>query len=299
METTYTYFKSGAFPILIASLLWGLGYFLRKLIVRDIHPLILTFFTALIVSLTIIIFKHHNPQKIIEIFRNHPWHYIALSIFGTVLGTTFMFVSLRLLDLSIVALLEKLQPIFILILASVLLREKFKKSLIPYVMLAIISSYFISTKTPFALNFSNSELIGIFAIILTAICWAISSIIGKRLADDKKYTTDITLMRFGIASIILLPVFLFKNQLNLLVIYSFSLMSIVIFSAIICTALAYNLYYSGLKYTKVSTAGFLELITPVFSILLGISFLKESLVITQIIFIPILLFSVYKIGIQR
>lgn len=296
MENDYRYFKKGIFPILIASLLWGLGYFLRKIIIREINPFLLTFFVSLIVSLTIIIFKRVSPQNIIKIFKGNPWKYTWLSIFGTVLGTTFMFFGLRLLDLSIVTLLEKLQPIFVVILAVFFLKEKFKKILLPYIIATIISSYFISTKTPFQLNFSSSELIGIVAVISAAICWAIASIIGKRLSDDKNRSTDITLMRFAIAGIVLLPIFLFKNQLNLTVIYSFRLIFIVVFSAIICTALAYYLYYSGLKHVKASTAGFLELTTPIISILLGILFLNESLVTTQFISIPILLFCIYKIS---
>jgi len=291
--------KQGVIPILLASVLWGIGYFLRKIIVNDIHPILFTFFTGLFVALAIMLYYKIGFTKFYLLFKEHPLEYLIISFFGTVFGATFMFFSMQMLDVSVVSLLEKLQPVFTLFLAYFILKENIKLKTIPYVMIAIVSSYFISTENPFTFSIQNSQAIGSLLIIAAAFCWALTSVIGKKVVDAKGYTKEITLMRLGIGAVILFPLFLLKGPLNLYITYSLKVFTIIIFTSIFCTGLAFILYYRGLKHTKASTAGFLELVTPIVTVFLGITFLKETLVLSQFLAMPFLLYSIYKISVYH
>jgi len=289
------YVSMGIIPIVVAASLWAFGYFLRKGIFDSVSPILVNFFTCWVVSAIIFIVYRINYRSIIEVFWRYPFRYLGLSLTGVALGTTFMFLAIDNLDLGIATLLEKLQPIFILLLSTWLIKEAFPIRKLPFVLLAIISTYFVSTKFPFDLTFSSKEITGIIYVILAGLSWALASIIGKTIVDKKAKAEEITFLRFGLGGIFLFPFFLFNKQLNLSMYLNLDVISIIVIAAVISTTLGYVLYYRGLRFVAVSTAGFLELFTPIVGLLLGITFLNESLVITQWFAIPILLFSIFRI----
>lgn len=296
MNNTLARLRIGNFLILFASLLWGLAYFFRKLILNDIHPLLLTFFVSVIATVTLFVVGRARFRSLLALFWRKPWQCIGLSFFGNVLGTTLMFLGLHSLDLSTATLLEKVQPLFVLFLAAAVLKEKIDKQLIPFIVLALVSSFFISTKTPFDLHISRSELLGVVYVVLAAFSWAVSSILGKHLLFDGHEPLELGIMRFGIGGVFLIPFFVFAEQLSLFVTYSLFLIMVVVFTSIVCSGLGIALYYHGLKNTTVSIAAFLELMTPLSSILLGTLFLSEALAVTQIVATPFFLYSIYRIS---
>ncbi len=281
--------------ILFAAILWGVSYFLRKLIVHEINPFLFTFLIALITSIFLITIGAASPRKCIETFKKHPWHYLGLSFLGSVLGGILMLKSLQLLDLAVVTLLEKLQPLFVVLLLTLFFKESVPKSVYPYIALALISSYFVSLKNPWVMV-SETQAWGIVYIVLAALVWSISTLLGKKLVHATDSVADLIVIRFGLAVCILLPFMLSSGSEIKTIITEPSLMITLLILGVGCTIAPYLLYYKGLQRTSAITASFLELLTPIVSLTLALVFLKESYSITQLIAIPILLYSVYKIS---
>lgn len=59
----------------------------------------------------------------------------------------------------------------------------------------------------------------------------------------------------------------------------------------------YILYYKGLRHVPAGIAGLLELLTPIVALLLGFSFLGETLSDSQLAAIPLLLYTVWRISV--
>lgn len=285
--------------VLTASVLWALGYFTRKLVLSDVTPVSLTFFTFVIVVLFLAAAFRPHPRAIIKALRAHFLKFAALGFIGSTMGTVLMFTALDHLDLGVTTLLEKLQPLFIVALAGIFLKERLPSTMLPFCVAALISSYFIAAPDPVRLDLIQSQLIGIACVIGAALCWAVASIIGRSLMITDLKSIEVTFLRFTLGAVFLSPFFLLENAGHMDFTYSPMIWAGIVFAAVVSTGTGYALYYGGLKHIPVSTAGFLEMLTPLVSVFLGIGFLGESLSLTQILFMPVLIYSIYKIGTYR
>ena len=290
------YFLRGVLPIIFAASLWAAGYSLRKGIFDNVSPILVNLITCFFVSAITVAIYQLKLNSITKRIITQPFQYIGLSLTGVVFGSTFMFLALHKLDLSIATLLEKLQPIFTVFLGICFLKEKLNYSKIPYMVIAIICSYFVTNKTPLSFNYSESQAEGLIYVVLAGFSWALASIIGKSIVDKEAKAEEVTFLRFFLGGIILSPLILLKNELGLKLNIDAYVLLIIILAAFLSTTLGYILYYKGLKYVEAGTAGFLELFTPVVGIALGLLFYNEQLVITQWITAPLLLFSIYYIS---
>ncbi|HVY12295.1 MAG TPA: DMT family transporter, partial [Alphaproteobacteria bacterium] len=200
-----THFLKGVLPILAASALWALGYFARKVLLRDIPPLTLIgLLSALVAVVSFFIFR----LKLLQLwqrFKAFKYRFIALSLTGVFIGSTLMLVGLDHLDLGTATLLEKLEPVFTAILAAVFLREKLALKLIPYCVLAFVSSYFISVSHPFALHEAKLDVLGVPAVAGAAFFWGVSSVLGRALVVAGVSAAEMTFMRFAITGLLALP----------------------------------------------------------------------------------------------
>jgi drug/metabolite transporter (DMT)-like permease len=295
-EKRKKYFLYGVLPILLASVLWALGYFARKIIVDNLTALTLTFLTALITSLFLTLILRPNPHKLWITFKAHTFKFIALSLSGVVLGTTCMYIALDNLDLGLTTVLEKLQPLFVLFLAAFFLKERLPLKTLPYCALALLSSVLIfhGIHREEAMP-SSQSYIGIAAVLSAAFFWSVSAIIGRNLVVGGTPSHDIALLRFTLGTIFLLPMFLLQGPLDQSLNFSLLTWTIIITSGIFATGCGYLLYYKGTELVDAPTSSFLELLTPVIAVILGIAFLNETLSGIQVFFIGLLLFSIYKI----
>ena len=94
-----------------------------------------------------------------------------------------MYVALDHLDLGIVTLLEKLQPLFTVIIARALLTEHYSAKMFPYFGLAIVGSGFICIPDPANILIAKMDLYGVCAVIGAALFFAISAVLGKSLMN--------------------------------------------------------------------------------------------------------------------
>ena len=205
------------------------------------------------------------------------------------------YLSIELIDLSLYGLLIKLQIVFVIIIARFFLNEKINKATIPYIIVAFCSAVILSMKE--ITSFNNTNIIGVLAAILTAFCLSISTTSGKYLISKGISPNQTTIIRFALGAILTLPVLPFLNlvdysSLNIEILFWLSI-------GILTNICGFTLYYQGLKNIEVITASLIELTMPIFTAILGILFLFESLTILELLASAVLLYSVYKLTILR
>ena len=210
-----TYFRQGVLPILIASALWALVYFFRKTALYGISPPILIFANLLIAALGIWIICRISVRNAWQLFCSAPLRFFFLGLLGETVGTTLMTFGVGQLDLGVGLVLEKLQPIFTLILASWCLKERIYRNQIPWIFLSLISSYFVSAKNPWSIHLDQGNVLGICSIVGAAFSWGISSVLGRSLVQLNSDFRTLTFLRLAIGTVTLAPVVFFSGFFQL------------------------------------------------------------------------------------
>lgn len=290
------YYFSGIIPILAASVLWAGGYFIRKMALKNVPPVLLTFATSVLASGMIFILYRIDLKYAWHVFKKQAWLYIAQAFIGVVLGTTLMNIGLKHLDLGVATLLEKLQPVFTLIFASIFLAESIKLRTVVYGAIAVASSCVIAMKGFVLPASQDADLIGIVAIIGAACSWGMTTVIAKIALNRDIQPDMLVFLRFAIASILLLPMVLCGGYFEGEVSFGASVIVYLVSATLLSTVLGYKLFYMGLRHVTASTSNFLELIAPIVAIALGMMFLGETMNHYQMFAFPVLLGSIFMLS---
>ena len=289
--------------VILACLFWSISIFSRKFILISLSPIFLNFVNSLFVALLVLYFSNYQKRgdkesslvSSLKVFRENHKLFLINALSGVTFALSLACISVELIDLSLYGLLIKLQLVFVIIIARLFLNERINKTTIPYMIVAIISAIILSIKE--ITSFNNSELIGVITAVLTAFFISISTVSGKYLVSKKIEPNQITTIRFALGAILIIPILPFINLID----YSNLDTKVLfwLFIGIITNAIAFIIYYRALKNIEVITASLIELTLPIFTALLGILFLSETLTLLETLASAILLYSVYKLIILR
>src|SRR3989338_9890759 len=133
--------------IIIAAILWALdGVVLRPNLYSLPVPTVVfvEYGLAFLVMVPFLIRELFQFKKL----KAGDWGaFLWVAVFGGAFGTMFITKALFYVDfvnLSIVVLIQKLQPIFALILASLVLKERLPKKFWGWAALAVVATYFVT-----------------------------------------------------------------------------------------------------------------------------------------------------------
>ena len=222
-----------------------------------------------------------------------------VALFGGAIGTIAIVKALFLVNfhqLSVVVLLQKLQPIFAIILASILLKEKIKQYFVIWASLAIFSSYFLTFgfALPSISMDDNTIKAALFAL-LAAFSFGSSTVFSKKILINHNFITA-TFFRYGTTSLLLLILVLVTGKT-----YQFELTTEInwIFFIIIGITTgsgAIFIYYYGLRRVKAIVATISELLFPISAILFDYIFNGSVLSPVQILSAVIMVFAIIKLS---
>ncbi|MFH1890935.1 MAG: EamA family transporter [Candidatus Kuenenbacteria bacterium] len=290
----------GALAIMLAAFFWSLdGVFIRPkfyelpagLVVFLEHALGFLFLSPFIVL---------NWKKIKSLSKKSWGAILWISIFGGMLGTlmitkAFFAAMAGETTFATVILLQKLQPVFALLLARLVLRERLSRQFYFWSGLAIISAYFLAFgKTGLSLSGIDWLHHAAFFAFLAAFSFGSSTVFGKRIVNHLDFRSAAAL-RFGITSALVFILVLITGDLSKVSLVSnlqWWLLLLIVFTS---GAAAMFIYYFGLKRVTASTAAICELFWPFSAVILDYVINKNVLNTTQIIFALILLFAFYKV----
>ncbi|MFA6000476.1 MAG: DMT family transporter [Candidatus Paceibacterota bacterium] len=286
---------SGPLLIIIAALLWAFDGLIRQHL-YSLSPLTIIFFEHLIglIILTPFIFKDALKARLMR----RDWGLVVLiailsGLFGTLWFTTALG-KVHFITISVVFLLQKLQPIFAIGSASIFLKEKLDKRYIKWALLAIFSAYFVTFKDG-TVNLQTGEgtIIAALYALGAAFAWGTSTTFSKMLLGKVEAKVS-TFYRFLITTVIALP-FLFLSKVNFAM-PSGTQFSWLILIAVSTGMVALLIYYKGLAKTPVHISTILELTFPFVAIILDTIVNHTILSATQWFASFILVYSIYKIS---
>jgi len=287
--------------IISAALLWSIdGLFIRPSFYTLPAPLVV-FWEHLFGFIVLSPFIVLNWKKIKTLSKKNWGAIIWVSLFGGVIGTimitkAFFAVIDGETTFATVVVLQKLQPIFALFLARIILKEKLPKNFYLWALVAIAASYVLAFASygldVFSVDLSQSA--AIFAI-LAAFAFASSTVFGKRIANHLSFKA-LSALRFAITTAIILIFLLFTNGLGMSTAISsvqWQLLALIVFTS---GAGAIFLFYFGLRRVSASTTTILELFWPFSALILDYVFNNNYLNTIEIIAVIVLLISFFKVS---
>jgi drug/metabolite transporter (DMT)-like permease len=289
--------SNGPFLIVVAATLWALdGVIRRSLFV--LPPIVIVFFEHLIGALILlpVVIKGFKKEKL----SKREFFLVAIvSLLSSLLGTlwfTTALLKVNFISFSVVYLLQKLQPIFAISAAAILLKEKISKDFLAWAVLALVAAYFVTFKNGVVnLSTGGETLTAALFAIGAAFAWGTSTAISK-MALLKNSPSFITGLRFILTTFMALIGVILLNQTSLLPKINASQLSSFVLIAVSTGMVALYIYYRGLKRTQAKISTLLELIYPLLAVVIDGLLYKNFLGPTQLISAGVLLFSMYQIS---
>jgi drug/metabolite transporter (DMT)-like permease len=236
---------------------------------------------------------------------------------GEALGTFLFTASYHNINPSIAILLQKVQPIFAVLAARVILKEKANRHFYWWAALALVAGTMVSLPdlwkwTEVATGFpslrmsDNARNLGILQALGAAFVWGLSTVFGKWVTTQISFpVTAFLRFAWGLVGMGLIALSRlgdmspsFATQLGTILTTPEHLRAI-LYIALIPGVLAMNLYYAGLTTTKASAATFAELFFPVAAVAINWVLLDQALSGPQLFGGALLLVAVYFINKQN
>ncbi len=290
---------SGPVFIIIAALLWAFDGLIRQHL-YTLPPITIIFFEHLIgfVILAPFIFKYVLNTKLTQ----REWGLtVLIAILSGLLGTLWFTTALGkvyFISISVVFLLQKLQPIFAIITARIFLKEKLDTRYIKWAVLAIISAYFVTFKNGVVdLNTGAGTAIAALYALGAAFAWGSSTTFSKMLLGKVRAEVS-TFYRFLFTLVFASPILFFFGGFNNtgLIMPTQNQFGWLAIIALSTGMVALLIYYKGLAKTPVHISTILELTFPFIAIMLDMVVNKKMLSLSQWIFAIILVFSIYQVS---
>ena len=291
----------GSIAISISAILWGFdGVVLTpRLYNLDVGYVVFMLHLIPFVLMNLFLFKQYAQLKLFV--RQDYITMILISSFGGVLGTISIVQALFLVNfqhLSVVVLLQKLQPIFAILLAAILLKEKIKKNFAIWASIAIIASYFLTfgfeLPTIQTTQDSNIMKASLFAV-LAAFSFGSSTVFSKRFLLQHNFITA-TFYRYGFTTLIMLIYVLVFGKLAYLQQTTSINWLFFIIIGITTGSGAIFIYYYGLRRVKAIIATISELLFPISAIFFDYIFNDSLLSPVQLLSAAIMVFAIIRLN---
>ena len=205
---------------------------------------------------------------------------LVLSGLGVGANWIVLFEAYKYTTVSIATLSYYCAPIFVTIMAPIILKEKISLIKFLCVCTAMVGMLCIVGTNKGSIGEGYNHFLGIIYGLTAAVGYASVILMNKFIKGLKGVETTVTQLVF--ASILLLPYVMITSG------FDFSKMTgiswgYMIFLGVVHTGFAYALYFSSLKELKGQTIAVLSYIDPITAVLISALFLGEQLTIFQIV----------------
>ena len=276
-----------AMAIMFAAFLWALDgiYFTPWILDLGLWDVpVFVFILHITGSVILSYFLIIKRQELKNLNKSDWLSFLLVGIFGGAIGTMAIIGAISRvhsadLNISVVLILQKIQPIFAILLAYVWLKERPRKSFFLWALFALVGSYFLTFGFAKADFSADGMLIPALLATLAAFSFGSSTVFSKKAIRKISHGLS-TALRFFITTGVMLFIIILISILNGsgietgyagfsgFSVITWSMIGVFFLIAITVGATGIFIYYWGLKKTLASRATIYELMFPISSILL-------------------------------
>ncbi|OLT46388.1 multidrug DMT transporter permease [Saccharomonospora sp. CUA-673] len=274
----------------IAAALWGTDGLLRLPLATDLPASTVVFWEHLIIVAVLAAFV---PRAVRALARCGLRERIAVLIIGggsSALATALFTAAFQTGDAITPLVLQKLQPLFAMFAAWAVLGERLRGGYVFFAAPAVAGAWLLAFADPLDVHVSAARA-ALLALGAAAL-WAAGTVLG-RMVSTRMPSRDVTTLRFSVG----LPVaaIIVAAQGNPFTV-GWENAPGLLGLALIPGLLALSLYYVGLRATPAARATLGELAYPATAVVIGVSFLDETMSATQWIGLVLVVSTVTALG---
>ena len=290
--------KFAPFFVILAASLWAVDGIVLRPSLYNLPVTLVVFIESTIVALLLTPFIYRYFDDVKKLTLKDWLAYIGVAILGGAIGTMAITKALfyvNYVNLSIVILIQKLQPVFAISLATIFLKERQPREFFFWAALAIIGAYFMTFGLHIpVISAEDKTTMAVLFALLAALSFSSSTVLSKRALKNVSFELG-TYLRFAITSVIMLIIVLASGTINSVTDVSTKQIYIFILIAFTTGGPAIFLYYYGLKRISASVASICELAFPLTAVILEFALRDNILGPVQWAGALILLFSILRV----
>ena len=257
--------------VIFAASLWAVDGIVLRPILFNLPVSLVVLVESLIAALLITPFMLRKFSVLGELSYKDWLSFFAVAVLGGAIGTMAITKALfyvNYVNLSIVILIQKLQPVFALTLAAIFLKEKLPLKFFTYAGAAIIGAYVMTFGLSFpSIDQTDKTVAAAAFALLAAFSFGSSTVFSKRALRNISFEMG-TYLRFSITTGVMLIISLASSSISSVADISTTQFLIFFLIAFTTGGAAIFLYYYGLKRITASVAAICELAFPLTAIVL-------------------------------
>lgn len=265
--------------LLILAAIWGGSFIFIKVLAPVFGPILTADLRVLIGGFSLLLYL--KVTKATSEWRRFWKQYLVIGIVNSAIPFALYGFAALYLPASYSAILNATSPLFAAFFSIIWLQEKLTIQKGIGLLIGFIGVVLFAGFGPLQMNLNT--LLAILTCLLAAMCYALAGVYTKKFAKDTKPAQVATYSQIcaGLVLIPLIPFFPIHVSVHM---YPVSILILSILGlALICSALAYVLYYQLLKNAGTIKALSVAFLIPVFGMGWSILFLKESVSVSMLL----------------
>ncbi len=294
--------RSGFWLVVLGAALWGVDPVFRIILLKSLtsSQIVLLEHVVLFLAAAPVLWRHRAELKGIRL--RQAGALLVVSWGGSAVATILFTKALASGDLNAVLLLQKLQPLFAIGLAAVVLKERLPRNFGLLIVVALFGTYLLTFgwTVPFG-HVNNFISVGSLLALGAAALWGGSTVMGRYLLGSMKYET-VTSLRFMLALPLLFVVTAAEGapwQMNGGTGATAAIVINLLLQALLPGLFSMLLYYKGLNTTKASFATLAELSFPMTGIVINWIFFDTVVTFSQLTGFALIWFTLFLISSQQ
>lgn len=293
--------RSGFWLVVLGAALWGVDPLFRLILLKSITSAQLVLLEHILIALVVAPTLWKNRQELKGIGWKHVGALLFISWGGSAIATILFTMGLTHGDANAVLLLQKLQPLFAILMAHFLLKESLPRRFTLLFLIALAGTYLLTFgfSVPFG-HWNDFIQVGSLLSLGAAALWGGSTVMGRMMVGQMKYET-VTSLRFILALPLLLAVtwnegaaWHLPTEASGMAAFSLNLLG----QALLPGLLSLLVYYKGLTTTKASVATLAELSFPMVGVLVNWIAFQQMVTVAQAVGFILIWFSLFVISRQ-
>ena len=289
--------KISAYIFLIfATALWGGNIVVAKVAsIISLEPIKLSFYRNLVVIIILLPFVFYKIKIIFEIFKQNWKIIIFFSILSVSIFNTFMNIALTTSSVISTSLMPSFAPSMIIIFSLIIYKSKISYLQLIGVIVSFIGFINIIIRGDILNLGSLNFVVGDIWMLGCVSCWALYSSMIRKIPKGIDNLSFLFLI-FFIGNIFVLPFFIFESFINQsFVINEQNGFLLVLYCGIGPALISYLLWIKAIKIIGANNSGLFLNLIPIFSSLISIFFLKETLELFHIVGAILIFTGIYLV----
>lgn len=298
----------GILFVILAGVLWAIDTVIRyPLLFSGVSAERIVFTEHLFLSIIFIPLLLKDAKKIGAIKLSTVFYFIIIGVCGSAIGTLTFTKAFMLINPSLVILLQKLQPVVAISLASVVLGERIKKEFILWAVVALIGGLLISSpdimpglmKMDFSMTLLSKQAIwGYTLAMIAVVSWGASTVAGKKLSGQGYDEIQIMGGRF-VLGLVFMTFYLYYRFGGLSLDWNGTTYGKILLMVLLSGIAGMYFYYKGLKLLSARACALAEMFFPFSAVIINWVFLGAKLEPVQIVGAALLVISSSVIQIKK